>query len=123
MTDDKELDRLMAQRLAEMKRNAQKRNETVPEKPKSLRDVLVSALGYRGIEVLEAAEKQFPRHTEIIVPQIANLIKSGEIPQSLDGGQLLAIFRLIGIPVRLQTSIRVQEDGKMVSLSKKISQR
>ena len=123
MSDDKELDRLMAQRLAEMKRNAQKRTDATEKPQKSFRDVLVSSLGYRGAEVLEAAEKQFPRHTAIIVPQIAGLITSGEIPRGLDGGQLLTIFRMIGIQVRLKTSIRVQEDGKMISLSKKIAQR
>lgn len=123
MSDDKELDRLMAQRLAEMKRDAQKRTDTATEKSKSLRDVLVSSLGYRGLEVLEAAESQFPQPTSMVVPQLANLVKSGEIPSGLDGGQLLYIFRMVGIPVRLQTNIRVQEDGKMVSLSKKLTQR
>ena len=101
--------------MAAIKRNL----ENKPSKTKTPRDILVSALGYRGLEVLETAEKQFPHQTSIFVPRIAQVISSGAISK-IDGGQLLQILHMLGIPVRLQTSIRVEKDGKLVSLSERL---
>ena len=39
----------------------------------------------------------------------------------MDGGQLLSLLRSIGLPVRMNTKINVEQDGKFVSLSEKIS--
>lgn len=120
MSDDAELDRLMAKRRAELERRARmsKEREAPPPDP---RKVLVSRLGYRGLEVLENAERQFPRQAAAVVQQLAGLISSGELREQLDGGKLLYVFRLVGLNVRVQTSIRVEQDGKMVSLSEKIA--
>ncbi len=125
MSEDFELERLKAKRLAEMKKNiaSQDTNPSVTEpKPKTLtpREILVSRLGFRGLEVLENAESQFPRETGIVVSQLAHLLKSGEINESIDGGQLLALFRTIGLGVRVATKINVEQDGKFVSLGDKL---
>ena len=124
--EDKELERLKAKRLAEMQKNISYR-EQAEEQPKSakeekptLRDTLVKQLGYRGLEVLENAEAQFPNETPIVVAKLAELILSGEIDEKLDGGKLLLIFRTIGLNIRMQTTINVEQDGKYVSLSEKL---
>ena len=39
----------------------------------------------------------------------------------MDGGQLLSLFRQVGLNVRMNTKINVEQDGKFVSLSEKIS--
>ena len=127
MSEDSELDRLKAKRLAEMRKNIEsKANElqnTTPEpKPKTMtpRDLLVSRLGFRGLEVLENAESQFPKETGLVVIQLAQLLQSGEINETIDGGQLLALFRAIGLGVRVATKINIEQDGKFVSLGDKL---
>jgi DNA-binding TFAR19-related protein (PDSD5 family) len=130
--EDSELERLKAKRLAEMQKNISTKEkiesaaetttetttETISEKP---RDSLIKILGFRGLEVLENAESQFPNETKMIVEKLSELIKTGEINESLDGGKLLALFRSVGLNVRMATKINVEQDGKFVSLSDKLS--
>ncbi len=126
--EDSELERLKAKRLAEMQKNISSQQKiedttkTVPEKSsKNIRTLLVEKLGYRGLEVLENAESQFPNETKIIVSKLSELIKTGEINEILDGGKLLALFRTVGLSIRMKTKINVEQDGKLVSLSDKFS--
>ncbi len=58
--------------------------------------------------------------TQIIIQKLAELISSGDIKEVLDGGQLFALFRSIGINVRMKTKISVEKDGKFVSISDKL---
>ena len=125
--DDSELQRLQAKRLAEMQKNISSR-ETVDEKPKSTeektvnpRESLIKQLGFRGLEVLTNAESQFPNETKMIIDKLYELIKTGEITEVLDGGKLLGLFRSIGLSVKMDTKINIQQDGKFVSLTDKLS--
>ena len=125
--DDSELQRLQAKRLAEMQKNISSR-ETVEETSKPTeekivdpRDVLIKQLGFRGLEVLTNAESQFPNETKMIIDKLYELIKTGEITEVLDGGKLLGLFRSIGLSVRMDTKINIQQDGKFVSLTDKLS--
>jgi DNA-binding TFAR19-related protein (PDSD5 family) len=126
--EDSELERLKAKRLAEMQKNIssqqkiEETNKTISEKPtENPRTLLVGKLGYRGLEVLENAESQFSNETKIIVLKLSELIKTGEINETLDGGKLLALFRTVGLSIRMKTKINVEQDGKLVSLSDKFS--
>ena len=130
--EDLELERLKAKRLAEMQKNISSKQEVnktqetssspAPEPPKeNPRDILVGKLGFRGLEVLENAESQFPNETVIVIEKLSELIKNGEIHETIDGGKLLTLFRSIGINVRMATKINVEQDGKFVSLSDKLS--
>ncbi len=126
MTEDSELEKLQAKRLAEMQRNLSSQKQTTTEESekketKSPREIVVDYLGFRGTEVLENAESQFPKETKSIVDQISKLIESGELDEKMDGGQLLAVFRSVGLRVRMKTTINVVQDGKFVSLSEKIT--
>ncbi len=128
--DDSELQRLQAKRLAEMQKNISSR-ETAGETPESTksteekivnpRDALIKQLGFRGLEVLTNSESQFPNETKIVIDKLYELIKTGEINEILDGGKLLALFRSIGLSVRMDTKINIQQDGKFVSLTDKLS--
>lgn len=128
--EDRELEKLKEKRLAEMQKNIsykqkqdeflasqKKKQENVP-KP---RDILVNQLGYRGLEVLENAERQFPNETKIVVEKLAELISLGEINEEIDGGKLLLLFRTVGLNIHLETKINVEQDGKFISLSDKLS--
>ena len=128
--DDRDLEALKLKRLAEMQKNIsyKKKQEDIQslaeEKKKnkpSARDVVVKQLGYRGLEVLEQAEIQFPSQTKFVIEKLAELISSGEVNEIIDGGKLLALFRSIGVNVRLETKINIEQDGKFVSLSDKLS--
>jgi hypothetical protein len=50
------------------------------------------------------------------------LIKVGELKQNISGGELLALFRSVGINVRINTSIKIEDHGKLVSFSDKLKQ-
>ena len=84
------------------------------------RDIVLKSLGFRGEEVLQNAETQFPNETRAVIVQLAQLISSGEFDEKIDGGQLLSLFRTIGLNVRMQTKINVEQDGKFVSLTDKL---
>jgi len=127
--EDKDLERLKEKRLAEMQKNLsyQQKQEKIAllqkkqkdNKPSS-REIVIKQLGYRGLEVLQNAEHQFPKETQIVVLKLSELILSGDITEVLDGGNLLTLFRSIGINVRMKTKIKVEDDGKFVSLSDKL---
>ena len=126
---DKDLERLKAKRLAEMRDNisSQRHQEKITssqkeqkDKKTSPREIVVKRLGYRGMEVLQNAEYQFPKETEIIILKLSELISSGDIKEVLDGGNLLSLFRAVGLNVRMKTKINVEKDGKFVSLSDKL---
>lgn len=127
--EDIELERLKAKRFAEMQKNisAKQKIESAPksdtgDRPSTdPRSILVKVLGFRGLEVLEHAESQFPHQTPIIIKKLSELIKTGEVNEVIDGGKLLALFRAIGLNIRMKTRISVEQDGKFVSLSDKLS--
>jgi len=128
--EDKELEQLKAKRLAEMKKNIsfkqqqEKYSTTLQEKSKNTpnpRDILIDRLGYRGLEVLQNAEAQYPNEAKLVVEKLAELISSGDITEEIDGGKLLLLFRSVGLNVRVKTTINVEQDGKFVSLSEKLS--
>ena len=128
---DAELERLKARRLAEMRQRARMQEsaggEEAGAKParqgapgRSPREALVSVLGHRGAEVLEAAERQYPAQAPAVVDELGRMVMHGQLPGGLDGGGLLYVFRSVGINVRLNTRITVEQDGKMVSLSDRL---
>jgi len=118
--EDKELEMLKAKRLAEMQKNLSIQDQLDEnkseenEKPKlSLRDHVVNSLGYRGMEVLQNAEYQFPNESKIIIEKLGELISSGDINETLDGGKLLVLFRSVGLSIRMENKINVEKDGKL----------
>lgn len=125
--EDSELERLKAKRLAEMQQNISTRQEIEKtsnlqqKETKNPRDILVERLGFRGLEVLSNAESQFPNDTKMVVEKLSELITSGEITEIIDGGKLLMLFRSIGLNIRMETKINIEQDGKFVSLSDKLS--
>ena len=122
MSEDNELEKLKAKRLAEMQKNLSSK-----QKPKKVtltpREIVVTKLGFRGLEVLENAEYQFPRETQNVIVKLAELISSNQISEILDGGHLLSLFRSIGIGVRMKTKINIEEDGKFISISDKLGKK
>jgi len=116
MEKDKELEMLKAKKLLEL------RKKLVSEKPKetTAREIVASRLVDRGIDVLEAAEQYYPKETVIVVGKLAELIKKDVVKGSISGGELMWLFRNLGIDVRVETKILIEEHGKLVSLKDKL---
>jgi len=124
--EDNELEQLKKKRLAEMQKNIslkQKKEQSSEQKKLNPRDLVLKNLGYRGLEVLQNAESQYPNETKIVIQKLAELISSGEIDEKLDGGKLLTLFRVVGLNVHVKTTINVEQDGKFISLSEKFSEK
>ena len=107
------------QKIAASKEKLKSKNQK-NNLPKTNREIISTYLYDRGDEVLALAEAQFPFQTRTIVDKIVEIIKSGEVSQKISGGELLALFRSIGINIRLNTNIRVEDHGKLVSFSDKL---
>lgn len=117
MVNDKDLEFLTAKKMRDLRRRI-----VASEKPKekSSRDIVTSRIVDRGMEVLEIAEKYYPNQTSIIIENLANVIKNEGIKGSISGGELLGLFRQMGLRIHVKTSIQVKKDGKLVPLSEKL---
>ena len=114
---DIEEELLLKKELFELRRLlAQKNREKTP------REILVERLVNRGEEVLKAAERQFPEQTKVIVGKLAEMIKKGYITSNISGAELLWLFRQLGLPVRIETKIMIEKDGKFISLAEKLKE-
>lgn len=114
-----ELRKKMNSTLLAQKKAEDEKNQPPKKFPLTDRQVVLNSLVDRGDEVLAAAESRYPRETAMILSKLASLIHSGKVT-SISGGELLQLFRSIGMRVSVQTSISVQEHGKFVSLSEKL---
>ncbi len=122
MEEDAEL-RLIERRKLEAMRKRLK-STSAPAKPeKSDRQVVEGMLYDRGDEVLEAAYSFYPEQTGRMVKELAGMIRDARLTERVSGGELYSIFRQLGLRFRLKTSIRVQDRGKLVELSEKLSRK
>jgi DNA-binding TFAR19-related protein (PDSD5 family) len=122
--DDPEIDIINARKLRELRERAaameKVKASSQQPRPKSSREILSSYLYDRADEVLDLAYGQYPVQTEAIVTRIARLILSGEITSRISGGELLMLFRYVGLNIRVNTTIKVEDDGKLISFSEKL---
>ena len=93
-----------------------------PQRRRTARDIVNGYLYDRGDEVLSLAYAQYPTQTEAIVAKIAELILTGEISSRISGGELLSLFRSVGLNVRVNTTINVEDKGKFISFADKLKQ-
>lgn len=120
MEDDLELKLITARKLAEMKKRIDKVAADSVPKAKSNREVVLGRLVDRGDEVLETAYQYYPKETEAIVGQLAKLIRDGRLENKISGGELYSVLRQVGLRFRLNTTIKVQERGRLVDLADKL---
>jgi DNA-binding TFAR19-related protein (PDSD5 family) len=123
--EDPDLTIIKARKMKELQKQAatqekMKARKEQESQPRTDVEIISSYLYDRGEEVLDLAKSQFPIQTRAIVRKIVELIKAGEINQRISGGELLALFRSVGMNIRVNTSIRVEDHGKLVSFSDKL---
>ena len=127
MEEDPDIEILKAKKMQEMMQRLRKHKKEniekniIKRKP-SEREILLSYLYDRGDEVLNLAEFQFPTETRAITNRIVELINTGEINRKISGGELLSLFRSIGLNVRINTTIKIEDHGKYVSFAEKLKQ-
>ena len=126
--EDPELAIIKARKMKQLKEKAALTEKMKEEESKTDatkvddKQILLKYLYDRGDEVLQLAEMQYPVQTKLIVNRIVDLIKSGDIDSLISGGELLAIFRSVGLRIRVDTSIRIQEHGKFISIGEKLKE-
>ena len=120
-SEDKDLELIRARKLLELRKKLLKQSEE--EKKPDPRRILVSRLIDRGLDVLEAAERAYPEETKVIVKKLAELIERGYIQGYIRGGELLSLFRSLGLNVSVDTTISVVEDGRLVPLAEKFKRK
>ena len=126
-SDDPDIDIINARKLKELREKAAamekaKDSQRQQQQPKSSRDIVSAYLYDRADKVLDLAYEQYPAQTEAIITRIARLILDGEITSRISGGELLTLFRSVGLNIRVNTTIKVEEDGKLISFSEKLKQ-
>ncbi len=127
MEEDPDIEILKAKKMQEIMQRMRKQKQENIEKgirkrEPSEREVLLSYLYDRGDEVLNLAESQFPTETRAITNKIVELINIGEINRKISGGELLSLFRSLGLNVKINTTIKIEEHGKYVSFAEKLKQ-
>lgn len=117
MEEDADLKLLERRKMEEIRRKFKASARTMAEKTD--RQVVEGMLYDRGAEVLDAAYSFYPSQTEGLVKELAEMFRSGRLTEKVAGGELLSIFRQLGLRFSLKTSIRVMDQGKLVDLSEK----
>lgn len=127
--DDPDIEIIKARKLKEMKKKAAaleraktSSQQPPPQRQRTARDIVNRYLYDRGDEVLSLAYAQYPAQTEAIVTKIAELILTGEISSRISGGELLSLFRSVGLNVRVNTTIKVEDKGRFISFADKLKQ-
>jgi DNA-binding TFAR19-related protein (PDSD5 family) len=125
-SDDPDIDIINARKLRELREKAvameKAKVNQQQQQPKSSREIVTAYLYDRADQVLDLAYRQYPSQTEAIVTRIARLILAGEITSRISGGELLALFRAVGLNIRINTTIKVEDKGKLISFSEKLKQ-
>lgn len=123
-SDDPDIDIINARKLKELRKKAaaMEKARVSQHQPKSSREIVSTYLYDRADQVLDLAYGQYPSQTEAIVTRIAKLILAGEITRRISGGELLALFRAVGLNIRVNTTIKVEDKGKLISFSEKLKQ-
>ncbi len=124
-SEDPDIEIIKARKLREMREKAAaleriKASSAQQKKQPTPREIVSGYLYDRADEVLKLAYEQYPSQTEAIVARIAALFQTGELTDRISGGELLSLFRSVGLRVRVDTTIKVEDDGKLVPFSDKL---
>ena len=107
-----------ARKMAQLKRRAEQAAAPKPQE-KTSREVVLENLYDRGDEVLDAAYSYYPKEAPVVVDYLAKYLKEHKEGGKISGGELMQVFRSLGLRFSLKTSIKVQERGKFVDLKDK----
>lgn len=124
--EDPDLEIIKARKMLKLREQAaatEKRRKIEDESKlveESKKQAFLKYIYDRGDEVLSAAESQYPSQTASVMNRILDLIERGDIQQKISGGELLSLFRMLGLNIRMNTTIKIEDHGKLVSFSDKL---
>ncbi len=121
MDEDAELKLITQRKLAQLKRRAATATATANAQKveKTDRQLVEDILVDRGDEVLEVAHSYYPKETAQIVTELARLIRGGKFKERISGGELYSLFRSLGLRFKLNTSMKVEEKGRLIDIGEK----
>lgn len=120
MPEDKELERWKRRKMFEMRKRWMTKETRKEKETGNSKKVLSGVLIGRGLEVLDAAERQYPETIPQIERALAQLISKGKLKGPVNGAQLLWFFKRLGLSVRLETRIRISEHGELKTIEEKL---
>jgi DNA-binding TFAR19-related protein (PDSD5 family) len=116
---DRELEAIKAKKLHELQKRIALREQKIEQTDGN--DILKRIFKGRAWEVFNAAKSQFPAAMTGMQSLLVNIALEGKITE-ITGEQLNALFREIGLRVKLNTTIKVASHGKRKLLSEKIKE-
>jgi DNA-binding TFAR19-related protein (PDSD5 family) len=116
---DRELEALKQKRLQELQKKMSFREQK--KEPSDANATLNRIFEGRAWEVFNAARAQFPSEMAKLEHLLVRLALEGKITK-VDGEQLYALLRELGLRVRLNTTITVTSHGKTKLLSEKFKE-
>ena len=119
MNDD-ELERLRKRKLAKLSKRFLRKKEEKKEESKK-QNTLHGVFVGRAWEVFNATQTQYPQVAEKLRKILVQLASSGKITK-VTGEELYFLLRKLGLRVRLKTTIRINEHGKLKSIEEKLRQ-
>jgi len=124
---DEDLERLKRRRMLELQKRMLRESQKPEEPPKPEEptpdEVFNTWLVGRAWEILKAARAQFPKVMPQVEGALLEALKAGRVKQKIDGESLFQFLRQIGVPVRLQTSIRYKDHGELKTIGQLMKER
>ncbi|MDT7877022.1 MAG: hypothetical protein RQ862_00515 [Candidatus Caldarchaeales archaeon] len=114
--------RKMRQRLNEL---AKQREATEAATEKAQTDPveeLKKNVEGRGEEVIDAALTENPELVRRVAAALVKAIREGRVETPIDSGDLLALFRRLGLNVKVETRLMVQKRGETKDLRKALEE-
>jgi len=114
--------RKMRQRLNEL---AKQREATEAATEKAQTDPveeLKKNVEGRGEEVIGAALTENPELVRRVAAALVKAIREGRVETPIDSGDLLALFRRLGLNVKVETRLMVQKRGETKDLRKALEE-
>ena len=130
MAEDEELKYLKRKRFLKMQKRlltekameAQKGN-VEKRKVKNPKEALKTIFADSAWEIWRAAEQQYPQAIDEVAKALATLNEAGKLREKVTGEQLFWLFRQLGLPVRVETKIRILEHGELKTIADKLREK
>jgi DNA-binding TFAR19-related protein (PDSD5 family) len=118
MMSNRELERIRRRRLNQLSKHLKAKKEEKKEKI-SKKDVLNRIFVGRAWEVFNATQAQYPQIARKLGDILVQLVSSGKIKR-VSGSELFSLLKGLGLRVKLKTTVRIMEHGKLKSLEEKM---
>ena len=110
-------------KLLRLQKKMLSRGKPREEERKDPRQIVLSVLSdEKAVEVLKAAEEQFPQVIDKIIEVLAKYVVENNV-KSIDAYELYQLFLALGLNVRLPLKIKVVKGGKEISFEDYIKEK